>query len=440
LILSIAALARQPTTFRSEEIGDVLLHDWVQPEYPAAAIKEKLEGRVVVEFVVEADGHVTRAGVKETTDERFNQAALTAVQQWHFDRHPQNGPPEACAMSVPVVFNLAQLQQKQKPSFPPVSQTPMELKVVPARGKDAPDPDYPDELLNQKLPGEVLIEFNVGVDGRAHDSKVLWTSHAAFVESALHTLEQSTIEPAHQGSLLKVSRMRYPVEFASIGASPVDVLQANRLSPAGSEVLEMLPGRVVLTPPAYLFDRLQADETGSAVVEFEIAENGRTRNPDVVSASAPEFGAALKAAVETWGFKPPARSETQTALRVRVTRDFAPSHDGVKSELLTALKPGGPGIGGAAGLDQKLKPLWRGFPAYPQELLAENLTGEAVVEFVVDRRGRVSLPMIVSASRPEFGWAAVTAVNQWVFVPPTSKGEPTDVKVRLPVFFPPPKK
>jgi TonB family protein len=435
LILSVAGRAQQ-----SEEIGDALLHDWVQPEYPAAAIKEKLEGRVVVEFVVEADGHVTRAEVKETSDERFNQAALAAVQQWRFDRPPQNGPAEASAMSVPVVFSLAQLQQKQKPSFPPVSEMPVELKLVPAYATNAPDPEYPDELAEQKLPGQVVIDFEVGLEGKAQNVKVLWASHAAFVSSALRAIEKSEFAPAHQGPLAKISRIRYPVEFQSLGATPPEILEANQLSILNSESPENLPVPQVLTPPVYPFAALQADTAGNATVEFTLGENGRPTGLTVVSATAPEFGEAFKAAIETWSFKPAFNGTDKVSLRLRAFHTFVAPSEGVESQLLAALKPGGPGLGGAAGLDQKLKPLWRGFPAYPQELSEENVAGEAVVEFVVDRRGRVSLPKIVSASRPEFGWAAATAVSQWVFVPPTSKGEPTDIKVRLPVSFPPPKK
>jgi hypothetical protein len=45
------------------------------------------------------------------------------------------------------------------------------------------------------------------------------------------------------------------------------------------------------------------------------------------------------------------------------------------------------------------------------------------------------LPRIVSASAPEFGWAAATSVSQWLFKAPRRKGKPVDVKVAMPVSF-----
>ena len=80
----------------------------MQPEYPEAARQAKLEGQVVVEFVVELDGHVLRASVRKSTDERFNAAALAAVQRWVFVPALAEGKPVASGMQVPVVFKLEQ--------------------------------------------------------------------------------------------------------------------------------------------------------------------------------------------------------------------------------------------------------------------------------------------------------------------------------------------
>jgi TonB family protein len=93
-------------------------------------------------------------------------------------------------------------------------------------------------------------------------------------------------------------------------------------------------------------------------------------------------------------------------------------------------------IGGAKGLDEKLTPLYRLRPEYPQSLKAAGgPKGAAEIEFVIDREGRVRLPRIVSATLEEFGWAAATAVTQWVFKAPRRGGEPADVKVRVPFEF-----
>ena len=77
--LGLVANAQPPVEV---DFGPPLLTGWVQPEYPAEAKKAKTEGRVVVEFVVEADGSVTRASVQQSGGEKFDAAALAAVQRW----------------------------------------------------------------------------------------------------------------------------------------------------------------------------------------------------------------------------------------------------------------------------------------------------------------------------------------------------------------------
>lgn len=96
-------------------------------------------------------------------------------------------------------------------------------------------------------------------------------------------------------------------------------------------------------------------------------------------------------------------------------------------------------VGRAAGLDHRLKPLWRGFPLYPPSLRDEQIKGETQIEFIIDREGRARLPRVISASRDEFGWAAATAISQWVFERPMREGQLVDVKVIIPINFTPPK-
>lgn len=61
--------------------------------------------------------------------------------------------------------------------------------------------------------------------------------------------------------------------------------------------------------------------------------------------------------------------------------------------------------------------------------------GNAVIEFVVDRDGRARLPQIFTCSKPAFGWAAATAVSQWVFDAPRCNGRSTDARARIPIQF-----
>jgi TonB family protein len=103
--------------------------------------------------------------------------------------------------------------------------------------------------------------------------------------------------------------------------------------------------------------------------------------------------------------------------------------------ILSALKKNPDTIIGANDLDQPLKPLSRRPPAYPTKFLSTGKTGEALIEFFVDRRGDAQLPHIISSTEPEFGYAAAQAVATWRFEAPLKSGKPATVRVRIPVEF-----
>ncbi len=430
----------QPAEPVQADFGDAILREWVQPEYPAAARLAKLEGQVTVEFVVEPDGHVSRASVTRTTDERFNAAALAAVQRWVFAAALAEGKPVASGMRVPMVFKLAQMQQRETPLEPPQALLPVPLPVTPPKMTAAPDPDYPAELEERKLPAQVVLEFIVETDGTAHAPKVLWAPHAAFVSEALRALEKYRFEPAHQGPLpLKSGATQGQMDFEYKDVDRAGQLAANHISATDPDRYRDPPRLVVMPDPVYPRDRLLAAETGSASVEFTVTDQGATADVLLLEASQPEFGAALVAAVEAWRFDAALNGNQPVSAKLVVTQKFSPPAKGALNRLVLALQPGGSGVNGATGLDQRLRPVWRAKPVYPQSLLTEKPAGQTVIEFIIDRDGRARLPRVVSASRSEFGWAAATAVNQWVFARPLRGGQPTEVKVSIPFEFAPPK-
>ena len=93
---------------------------------------------------------------------------------------------------------------------------------------------------------------------------------------------------------------------------------------------------------------------------------------------------------------------------------------------------------GAQSLDRPLFPLFTRSPLYPAARLDALELGEADIEVTIDRAGRVRLPHIRAATQPEFGWAAATAVSQWLFETPLKEGKPVDVRVVIPIKFKPP--
>jgi len=80
----------------------------VAPRYTSAAMRARIQGTVVIEIVVAADGSVGRARVKESLDDQLglDQAALEAVAGWQFEPGTFQGAPAAVLTTVNLEFRL----------------------------------------------------------------------------------------------------------------------------------------------------------------------------------------------------------------------------------------------------------------------------------------------------------------------------------------------
>jgi TonB family protein len=163
-----------------------------------------------------------------------------------------------------------------------------------------------------------------------------------------------------------------------------------------------------------------------------------TREIRVRAASEPAFGLALAAAMEAWEFEPAVKNgEPSGAILTRGQEFKVDGEDRLVSDgtrrLLRMLSAENPAIVDIAALDAPPEPLERVPPVFPQKHAGKD--GSTEVDFIIDREGTVHLPRIVSASEPEFGWAAATAVTRWKFAPPRKAGEPVDARVRVQLDF-----
>ena len=125
--LALHTFPLQAAPAPQEQSDSKLLHS-VPPKYPQAAIDKRIEGAVVMEVKVDAEGHVSDAHVLSGPDE-LRRAALEAVLQWHYSptamtlptttevtmnfKLPKNGAPVTTTMPVPTVappFTLKAIQ------------------------------------------------------------------------------------------------------------------------------------------------------------------------------------------------------------------------------------------------------------------------------------------------------------------------------------------
>jgi len=87
------------------------------------------------------------------------------------------------------------------------------------------------------------------------------------------------------------------------------------------------------------------------------------------------------------------------------------------------------------GLTAVPKVIYQVPPQYPFELRKANVTGSAVVEFIINTNGDVVNAFAVAASDPRFGEAAVAAVCRWKFQPGIRNGRTVNTRLQVPIYF-----
>ena len=419
--------------------GPALLREWAPPVYPPAALKTKQGGFVSVRVVVDAQGQPEKVRALEDSDEAFIEAALAAVKQWRFAPAVERGQAVPCCLDTLVTFSPAQGQRKrQAGDVPPADQTFNLSPRTPPRARVTPEMPYPDSLAERQLTGKVQFACQVTTEGRARAPRVLAATHADFVLPALEALRHWEFDPAMQGDLPVEAGVEARIAFEPLVGRSAEVLAANGITGLDGGEPSPSPKPVMASDPVWPVERLLAGETGTADVEFTVTESGQVREVRVSAASHPDFGYALAAAMERWAFEPPLQDGRGQSVRLRrhVAFELSGSEQDPVGRLAAALRADA--ISGAKGLDERLMPVYQVAPRYPWSLRQDPVAGQAQIEAIVDRTGRVRLPRVVTATHEAFGWAAATAVAEWVFRAPRRAGEPVDVKVRIPFNFMPP--
>ena len=74
--------------------------------YPELAVRGEIEGRVIVQFVVDTDGRVTDPIVLRSPNDLLTAAAIEAVMESRFTPGMQRGRPVRVRYTVPIRYAL----------------------------------------------------------------------------------------------------------------------------------------------------------------------------------------------------------------------------------------------------------------------------------------------------------------------------------------------
>jgi TonB family protein len=329
-------------------------------------------------------------------------------------------------------------------------------QATPAAGDQPPeliqhDPaGYPSSLEGTGAKGHVLLTIFIDPNGQPVLVEPVESTHPDFEAIAVKAALHWTYKPALRGGIPVTGRMEAPFSFtANVLGSGIyrdgfDVFHFPRTSPASLPpqfYYDQPPVPTLVNAPVYPLDLLEKHVEGKATVTYAIDTKGRPHLFRIDNATDPEFAAAAGAMVLSWQFKP-ARLAGNASWALVTRQETFEIDEGdfpvstVAQRLLRELGRSPCPIV-RTGLDQAPLPRFHPRMRVPDALLKARSPAKAVVEIVVDEEGHAQLPRVVSATDPDFGWAAMTAVARWIYTPPTQNGKPVAAFIQVPFSWAP---
>ncbi len=182
-----------------------VIHE-VKPSYTAEAVRARIQGRVKVAVVVNADGTVGDVRVLESLDPLLDPQAIAAVKQWKFSPGTKEGVAVPVSVEIELTFTLR--------SDPPGPRVGSPEAFKPGDGVTTPrvlsdvKPEYPPAVRGKGIRGTVVLDCIVLPDGRVGDVRVATPLEPSLDEAAMRALRLWRFEPGTKDG------KRVPVQVA----------------------------------------------------------------------------------------------------------------------------------------------------------------------------------------------------------------------------------
>jgi len=264
-------------------------------------------------------------------------------------------------------------------------------------------PDFPDDLRHAPDPGYAVVDLFVNEQGKLLSQQVLATlpAYERAVEDATRDWKH---KPGIRAGRPVNTLTRCVVIFNPAGAAAGRAEAAPRLLAAGP----------VLVPSPGAGHGPRAPEVVWATVQLD-ADGVPTGLKD----APPEHAARLEEAVRTWRFAPARRAGRPVAAELHLPFIITGTFDEAvrKGEMVPP------------------RAVHQVTAEYPPGMRVSGLRGEVLVDFVVDREGRVTNAYVARSLNSAFDEAALDAVRRWEFEPGRKGDVPVNTHMRVPVHF-----
>ena len=274
------------------------------PAYPEKARKEKIEGKVTLQVVVNVDGSVSDVSVLEGP-EVFHQAAIDAISQSRFRPAEHNGKVVPVWVLMPIEFSLGSTDTDLQLTSPvPIDADGNEVEIPRFFEVEAP----PELLKSVKsvYPPRVTVrlELKVNVDGSVGDMKVL-KGPEEFHQAAIDAISQYRFKPGTLNGKVVPVRMTQSIIFrlpkqqtpppASGDADSSKVLEFF--------MVEVKPRVLHFVKPVHPEEALRDSLEGKVFLKFIVNVDGSVSDVSVLRGEAIFHRAAIDA-VSQFRYKP----------------------------------------------------------------------------------------------------------------------------------------
>ncbi|MEM7353799.1 MAG: energy transducer TonB [Acidobacteriota bacterium] len=220
-----------------------------------------------------------------------------------------------------------------------------------------------------------------------------------------------------------------PVRTEAAAAAPPVTSTTQARSPeaatARSVLGESRPARKLYSPsPDYPATAQRDGLIGMVVVEADIDDTGTVTDTRVVRGNAAALDLAAIEALQSWRFEPALQDGTPVASSYRVGFEFALPKD---NDGLAPVE--------VSGDIEPPRRLETPLPVYPNTAWAQGITGDVLVQAVIDETGAVADVKVLKGLPHGLTEAAVEAIRRWRFEPATRHGQPVAVYHNLSVRF-----
>jgi TonB family protein len=290
-------------------------------------------------------------------------------------------------------------------------------------------PVYPYAMRVERIEGKVLIDFIVNIEGHVTNAYVLSSTAPWFEGPALDAVRTWDFDPGYVDGVPVNTHLEVPILFSlNGGGGPAFGVSGHTdKGTFNAEVASVIR-------PAYPYSALASHQDGTATVRMLVTPSGQVAKVQVMKASAPEFGMSLAAACSGFTFIPAFKDGKPIPSLIDYEEAFrlSESVDNPTWYALDALQKGSKHLVAVHDLDHPLAPLSRRPPVSPPSLGQDETV---LIEFLVDTDGTARLAHVKQGAEDLCAYAAMQAVDQWLFEPPTHNGKPVMTIALIPFAF-----